>query len=96
MLAQSAAAALGRKVDQLIIDVLDAGSNSNNVVHGSAGLTLAKALTVYESFGEADVPDDGQKDTSLYLQQAGLIYYKSTSSQEWSTLARVTYHMLAV
>lgn len=61
VLAQSAAAALGRKVDQLIIDVLDAGSNSNNVVHGSAGLTLAKALTVYESFGEADVPDDGQR-----------------------------------
>jgi len=61
VLAQSAAAALGRKVDQLIIDVLDAGSNSNNIVHGSAGLTLAKALTVYESFGEADVPDDGQR-----------------------------------
>ena len=45
VLAQSAASALGRKVDQLIIDVLDAGSNSNNVAHGSAALTLAKALT---------------------------------------------------
>ena len=61
VLAQSAASALGRKVDQLIIDVLDAGSNSNNVAHGSAALTLAKALTVYEAFGEADVPDDGQR-----------------------------------
>jgi len=61
ILAQSAASALGRKVDQLIIDVLDAGSNSNNVVHGSAALTLAKALTVYEAFGEADIPDDGQR-----------------------------------
>jgi predicted RNase H-related nuclease YkuK (DUF458 family) len=61
VLSQSAAAALGRKTDQLIIDVLDAGSNANNVVHGSAGLTLAKALTVYESFGAADVPDDGQR-----------------------------------
>tara|TARA_R100000329_G_scaffold67466_2_gene59203 strand:- start:1282 stop:2106 length:825 start_codon:yes stop_codon:yes gene_type:complete len=61
VLSQSAAAALGRKTDQLIIDVLDAGSNSNNVVHGSAGLTLAKALTVYEAFGEGDVPDDGQR-----------------------------------
>ena len=61
VLSQSAAAALGRKPDQLIIDVLDAGSNANNVVHGSAGLTLAKALTVYESFGAADVPDDGQR-----------------------------------
>lgn len=61
VLAQSAAAALGRKMDQLIIDVLDAGSNSANIAHGSAGLTLAKALTVYETFGEADVPDDGQR-----------------------------------
>ena len=61
VLAMSASAALGRKTDQLIIDVLDAGSNSNNVVHGSTGLTLAKALTVYEAFGEGDVPDDGQR-----------------------------------
>lgn len=61
VLSQSAAAALGRKTDQLIIDVLDAGSNASNVVHGSTGLTLAKALTVYESFGAADVPDDGQR-----------------------------------
>jgi predicted RNase H-related nuclease YkuK (DUF458 family) len=61
VLSQSAAAALGRKTDQTIIDVLDAGSNSNNIVHGSVGLTLAKSLSVYESFGEADVPDDGQR-----------------------------------
>ena len=61
VLSQSAAAALGRKTDQLIIDVLDAGSNASNVVHGSAGLTLAKALTVYESCGAAEVPDDGQR-----------------------------------
>ena len=61
VLSQSAAAALGRKTDQLVIDVLDAGTNSNNIAHGSAGLTLAKALTTYEAFGEADVPDDGQR-----------------------------------
>jgi hypothetical protein len=61
VLATSASAALGRKTDQLIIDVLDAGTNSNNIAHGSAGLTLAKALSVYESFGEGDVPDDGQR-----------------------------------
>jgi len=61
VLSQSAAAALGRKTDQTIIDVLDAGSNSNNIAHGSAGLTLAKSLSVYEAFGEADVPDDGQR-----------------------------------
>jgi len=61
VLAQSAAAALGRQTDQLIIDVLDAGTNAANIAHGSAGLTLAKALTTYETFGENDVPDDGQR-----------------------------------
>ena len=50
VLAMSASAALGRKTDQLIIDVLDAGTNSNNVAHGSTGLTLAKALTVCFQF----------------------------------------------
>ena len=61
VLAQSAASALGRQTDQLIIDILDAGTNSANIAHGSAALTLAKALTTYETFGEADVPDDGQR-----------------------------------
>ena len=61
VLAQSAAAALGRKTDQLILDVLDAGTNSNNIVHGSAALTLAKSLAIYEAFGDADIPDDGQR-----------------------------------
>jgi hypothetical protein len=61
VLAQSSSAALGRKTDQLIMDVLDAGTNSDNIVHGSAGLTLAKCLAVYESFGGNDVPDDGQR-----------------------------------
>ena len=76
VLSQSAAAALGRKTDQLIIDVLDAGTNSNNVAHGSAALTLAKALTVYEAFGEADVPDDGQR-------------YFVVSSAGWADLLQI-------
>ena len=61
VLAQSSAAALGRKTDQLILDVLDAGTKSNNIVHGSAALTLAKTLAIYEAFGDADIPDDGQR-----------------------------------
>ena len=76
VLSQSSAAALGRKTDQLIVDVLDAGTNSNNVVHGSAGLTLAKALTVYENFGTADIPDDGQR-------------YFVVSSAGWADLLQI-------
>ena len=48
VLAQSAAAALGRKTDQLINDVLDAGSDAVTVVPGAAVYTLAKACTVKE------------------------------------------------
>ena len=76
VLAKSAAAALGRKTDQLIIDVLDAGSNSANIAHGSAGLTLAKNLTTYETFGEADVPDDGER-------------YFVVSSAGWADLLQI-------
>ena len=76
VLAQSASAALGRKTDQLIIDVLDAGTNSANIAHGSAGLTLAKNLTTYETFGEADVPDDGQR-------------YFVVSSAGWADLLQI-------
>ena len=76
VLAQSAAAALGRKTDQLIIDVLDAGTNSANIAHDSAGLTLAKNLTTYETFGEADVPDDGQR-------------YFVVSSAGWADLLQI-------
>ena len=76
VLSQSAASALGRKTDQLIIDILDAGTNSNNVAHGSAGLTLAKALTVYEAFGAGDIPDDGQR-------------YFVVSSAGWADLLQI-------
>jgi hypothetical protein len=61
VLATSAASALGRKIDDLIITVLDANGNGNNIAHGSAAFTLAKATSIWEDFGAADVPDDGQR-----------------------------------
>lgn len=61
VVAKSAAAALGRKSDQLIIDALDTTANADNVAHGSAGLTQAKVDTVTESFGEGDIPEDGDR-----------------------------------
>lgn len=60
VVAQSAANALGRKSDDLILTQLDA---STNVIteSGSDGLTAAKINLVFETFGTNDVPDDGER-----------------------------------
>lgn len=59
--AQSAAAALGRKTDDLIYTAMDAGANSTQV--GATGSAVSKAdlLTLFETFGTADLPEDGQR-----------------------------------
>lgn len=57
---QSVAAALGRKSDDLIIAALDTTAQIVTEA-GTDGLTLAKINTVFETFGNNDVPDDGQR-----------------------------------
>ena len=57
--AQSIAAAMGRKSDELIIDEID--TNASNATSSSGAITLAKVEQIYESFGNNDVPDDGQR-----------------------------------
>lgn len=60
VIASAGAHALGRKTDELIIDALDTAS-TNTVVDANTGMTKAKLLEAFEIFGEADVPDDGQR-----------------------------------
>tara|TARA_Y100000361_G_scaffold152185_1_gene171076 strand:- start:1322 stop:2140 length:819 start_codon:yes stop_codon:yes gene_type:complete len=57
--AQAGAAALGRKTDSLITTAMDA--TSSTIAHGSAGLTQAKVFSAFETLGNNDVPDDGQR-----------------------------------
>ena len=60
VIAAAGAHALGRKTDELIIDAL--GSASMNIIaDGNVGMTKDKILSAFELFGEADVPDDGQR-----------------------------------
>jgi len=59
--AQSAAAALGRKTDELITDAMDAGANSTQIADTSGALAKADLLTLFETMGTADVPEDGQR-----------------------------------
>lgn len=57
---QSAAAAMGRKTDDLVVAALD--STSNTITEGgTALLTQAKINTVFDYFGNNDVPDDGER-----------------------------------
>ena len=58
--AESAAAALGRKTDELIITAMDAGANSTQLHDTSSALGKADLFT-FETFGSADIPEDGQR-----------------------------------
>lgn len=75
VVAQSAAAALGRRSDLLITTAMSAGTNTE--VHGSAGMTQAKINTVFAAFGENDVPDDGER-------------YAAISPDSWIDLLGIT------
>jgi len=59
--AQSAAAALGRKTDEILITAMDAGANATQI--GATGSAVSKAdlLSLFETLGNADVPEDGQR-----------------------------------
>ena len=59
--AQSAAAALGRKTDEIITTALDAGANSTQIHDTGSALAKADLLSLFETFGNADIPEDGQR-----------------------------------
>ena len=62
VIAQSAAYALGRKTDDVIVNELKGATSVANNVGGSAtGMTLIKATTMMETFNTNDVPDDNQR-----------------------------------
>lgn len=60
VIANAGANALGRKTDELIIDALETAS-ANTISDGNVGLTKDKILEAFETSGETDVPDDGQR-----------------------------------
>ncbi len=60
VIAAAGANALGRKTDELIIDEL-ATASTNVIADGNVGMTKTKILDAFETFGDSDVPDDGQR-----------------------------------
>ena len=59
--AQSAAAALGRQTDALIVAAMDAGANSTQIADTGGALVKADLLTLFKTFGAEDIPEDGQR-----------------------------------
>lgn len=60
VIANAGANALGRKTDELIINALG-GASAHVIADGNIGLTKDKIMSAFETFGENDVPDDGQR-----------------------------------
>ena len=61
--------ALGRKTDELIIEAMDGAAGVAEAGTGADGLTKAKVLTAFETLGDADVPDDGQRHAIIGWKQ---------------------------
>jgi len=77
VIAQSAAYALGRKTDDIIVDKLKAATSiANNVSSSTTGMTLIKAQNMMEVFNTNDVPDDNQR-------------YWVVGPKQWSNLLSV-------
>lgn len=68
VIASAGANALGRKTDELIIDALKTAS-LNVIVDSNVGLTKAKVMSAFETFGAKDIPDDGGRFAAIGWKQ---------------------------
>jgi len=59
-LQQTIAGALGRRMDQIVLDSLDAATPAASIAHGSAGLTIAKLITASKTLTDKGVPSSGR------------------------------------
>lgn len=54
------AGALGRRMDQIILDALDAATPAASIAHGSAGMTIAKLIEASKTLTDKGVPSGGR------------------------------------
>ena len=64
--ATSAAAALGRKTDEILYTAMDAGANSTQIHDTSGAVEKADLLTLFETFGTANIPEDGGRYLAMH------------------------------
>jgi len=64
-IAQSAAAALGRKTDEILVTAMDAGANATQIHDTGSALEVADIISLFETFGSADIPEDGNRYAAM-------------------------------
>ena len=64
--AQSAAAALGRKTDEILYTAMDSGANSSQLHDTSSAVEKADLLSAFETFGTANIPEDGGRYIAMH------------------------------
>ena len=64
--ATSAAAALGRKTDELLVTAMDAGANGTQIHDTNSALGKADLLSLFETFGSANIPEDGGRYLAMH------------------------------
>ncbi|PZO85384.1 MAG: hypothetical protein DI626_07540 [Micavibrio aeruginosavorus] len=91
VIANAGAYALGRKTDEMIIAAL-ATAATNVVGDANTGLTKAKVLEAFETFGEKDIPDDSQRYAVIgWKQWSDLLSIPEFSSAEYVGAASLPY-----
>ena len=91
VIASAGANALGRKTDDMIIDALKTAS-TNVIADGNVGLTKAKILSAFETFGKTDVPDDGSRFAVIgWKQWTELLAIPEFSSADYVGAANLPY-----
>lgn len=93
VLAEAGAFALGRKTDDLIITA--AATTSNTSVSGATwtdGVDLSDCTAVMEAFGNADIPDDGNRYAIVgWSQWNHLLQITQFASQDYVPTAEMPY-----
>ena len=64
--ATSAAAALGRKTDDILYTAMDAGANSSQLHDTNSAVEKADLLSAFETFGTANIPEDGGRYIAMH------------------------------
>ena len=91
VIASAGANALGRKTDELIIGALQTAS-THVIVDSNIGLTKAKVMSAFETFGKNDIPDDGQRFAVIgWKQWTELLAIPEFSSADYVGAANLPY-----
>lgn len=91
VIASAGANALGRKTDELIIAALQAAS-THVIGDSNVGLTKSKVMSAFETFGENDVPDDGNRYAVIgWKQWTELLAIPEFSNAEYVGASNLPY-----